>query len=72
MIFNTSHQEVFICFYLQVNSKIYKTGTYYLLHSTANINMQRRLPLQLDLTIGQLFTLMMNIITHTFLAFLKK
>jgi hypothetical protein len=32
---NTSHQEVFICFYLQVNSNMYKTGINYLLHSTA-------------------------------------
>jgi predicted membrane-bound dolichyl-phosphate-mannose-protein mannosyltransferase len=72
MIFNPSHQEVFICFYLQVNSNIYKTGTNYLLHLTANRNMQRRLPLQLDVTIGQIFTLMMTIIIRHFLAFLKE
>jgi hypothetical protein len=72
MILNNSHQEVFVCFYLQVNSNMYKTGINYLLHSTANKNMQRGLLLQLDVIIGQLFTLMMTIITHHFLAFRKE
>jgi hypothetical protein len=34
--------------------------------------MQRVLLLQLDVTIGQLFTLMTTIITHHFLAFQKE
>jgi hypothetical protein len=72
MIFNTSHQEVFVCFYLQVNSNMYKTGINYLLHSTAKRNMQTGLLLRLDVTIGQLFTLMMTIIIHHFLAFWKE
>jgi hypothetical protein len=51
---------------------MYKTGINYLLHSTSKRNMQRGLLLQLDVTIGQLFTLMMTIITHHFLAFQKE
>jgi hypothetical protein len=72
MILNNSHQEVFVCFSLQVNSNMYKTGISYLLHPTAKRNMQRRLSLQLDVTIGQLLTLVVTIIIHHFLAFQKE
>jgi hypothetical protein len=51
---------------------MYKTGTNYLRNLTADRNKQRQLPLQLDVPIVQLFMLMMTIITHHFLAFLKE
>jgi hypothetical protein len=51
---------------------MYKTGTNYLRNLTADKNKQTQLPLQLDVTIVQLFMLMMTIITHHFLAFLKE